>query len=331
VEIIKLLSRGAKKSSKKLCVFYLVLGAIMRHDGPITLIVSALAFACFSIFLLREMLVKDNKRKLDLNSISKTLAWAAVIGFAIQLAAPALLNAKPKENVMVSMAFLRDLAHIAKTDAGFLETNEYNLIRTFSNDTSWSFADECLGPNGYLDPSNFDFNKANLYPLKVLEIWVRHFFSGDLFTLLAARSCNLGSFSLPILFENKLNKGILWTACAVTQVAPSDLAAVPTTNNPFKASLIGFSNAKICGWPKYLGWPIVFSISGLVASIFLFTRTRRVEILLLGCFVLGRSLTLYTFSVAQDFRYALLIHLLTITMIVCVLFELFRRPAHSKE
>jgi hypothetical protein len=330
VEIIKLLSRGINRSSRKLCVFYLALGAIMRHDGPITLLVSALVFVCFSFLLLRGTLTKNNKIKLELTSVSKTLVWAAVIGFAFQFATPTLLNAKPKEDAMISMAFLRDLAHIAKTDAVVLDADEYNLIRSFSDDTSWSYADDCVGPNGYLGPSNFDFDKANLHYLDVIEIWVGHFFSGDALALLEARSCNLSSFSLPILFGSKLNQQVLWTACHITEVASSDLAVVPKISNQLQITFSRFLDYKVCGWPKYLGWPILFSIGGLIATTFLFIRTRRIEILLLGCIILGRTFILYSFSVAQDFRYALLIHLLTITIITCVLLELFHRPVNSK-
>jgi hypothetical protein len=329
VQIIKVLRLGVNQFSKKLCLFYFVLGASMRHDGPMTLLVSALVFFCFSFLLLRKWFETQKERKLELTTVSKSLAWAALIGFTIQLATPVLLNAKPKEDSMISMAFLRDLSHIAKNDSGFLDAEEYNLIRSFSDNTSWSFADDCVGPNGYLSPSNFNFDKANLYSLEVLGIWLKHFFSGDAVALLEARACNLSSFSFPILFENKPNNQVLWTACTVSEVAPFDLAAVPTSKSPLKVSLSEFLNSKVCGWPKYLGWPIVFSIFGLIASTFLFVKTRRIEILLLGCVILGRSLILYTFSVAQDFRYALLIHLLAITLITCVFLELFRRPVSS--
>jgi hypothetical protein len=329
-ELINRLSRGGGKSSKTLCIFYLTLGATMRHDGPLTLLVSTLLLVCISYFLSEKSSKKPNKRRLEIKSISKTLAWAALIAFAVQFVTPTMLNAKPKEAAMVSMAFLRDLAHVSKNDADFLDADEYNLIRSFSDETSWSFADDCLGPNGYLGPANFDFNKANLFSLEIFKIWIWHFFSGDALILLNARSCNLSSFSPPIIFDNKPNKQVLWTVCGAAQILPSDTAILPVQNDLLKNSLRGFLNTKVCGWSKYLGWPILFSISGLIAAVFLFIRTRRIEILLLGCIVLGRSLILYTFSVAQDFRYALLIHILAITMIAYAWLELWHRSSTPK-
>jgi len=155
-------------------------------------------------------------------------------------------------------------------------------------------------------------------------------FSGDAYVLLKARSCNLSSFSLPILFNNKLNNQVLWTACGMSQISLSDQAAVPTINSPLKDSLREFSSTRVCGWPRYFGWPIIFSIFGIFTSAFLFFQTRRIKVLLLGCIILARSMILYTFSVAQDFRYALLIHILTITLIASGFLELFRSLNSSK-
>jgi hypothetical protein len=285
---------------------FLVLSSVFRHEAPYVLFLLATTY-------LIVRLKKPNKVHLKLVS---TFFIAGLISLHMSSFLVDVTKAIPGPAFTKTLALQRDLAALAHESPKSVPENTYKELKAISSEWGWERSTDCWTPIDYINPTHFNYEKANKFSEVAVSAWLEVATSKSLPKLLLWHRCFVKPF---IPFPLQLTPDpivISWLSPGVSSNTLG-MTSEPKLSffQPLMSEYVEFwmSIAKYASWPGLHFSLIIFFLVYALRKKFIFTHTFKVLI----SFVIGRQILLLILTPSYDARYGMQ------TTLLSVLFFLF--------
>jgi hypothetical protein len=310
------LIRSANPNKLKLFTagLFLVISSVFRHEAPYVLFLLTLIY----------LLIKSKSSTIRHWKVPATFLIAAVISLFLSSVLVAITSAIPAPKFTKTLALQRDLAALAFESPSSLPKDTYQQLREISSDRGWERSIDCWTPIDYINPTDFNYEKANKFSEKVISSWLDVATSKELPRLLGWHKCFVKPF-IPFPIQPTPDPVVIsWLTPGVSSntldidSAPK-LGIFQNVMNRYVDFWVSIS--KFASWPGlHFSLLIVF----LTYAYKNFHLSRQTLKLLLS-FIVARQTMLLILTPSYDARYAMQ------TTLISVIFLLYFLEKISKK
>jgi hypothetical protein len=304
----------------------LSLGLSFRHDGILFGGFIAVALLCGGVLLL----IYKNMRYHDFFSRSKIVLLATAGSIILAQGLNLATSATPSDPFFQKIPLIGDIAYVSQTHPDKTPESVKRDVLQIASGDAWAAARQCSNLAGLLFSAGFSEEGANNYSKQALSDLNLLLNAGLWRELLNAHICRAMSFIPPPLSAGPSYS--YWTATGIAQTEYNQYNLV--SNPPFPKLSIFIENWRL-QWEKYsalIAWPgFLFLLSVVLVFLnHLISRGDSSKLFYLIIILGSRLFGLVFFTVAQDFRYALVVHLVFLALFVSTIVNLARIAINSK-
>lgn len=297
---------------------FLILSSICRHEAPYVLFLLVVSY----------ILVKIK----NINTVNLKLILTVFIAGLISLLMSSFLvdvtKAIPGPAFTKTLALQRDLAALAHETPKSVPKDTFKELRAISSDWGWERSTDCWTPIDYINPTHFNYEKANNFSEHAITSWLEVATSKSLPDLLLWHRCFVKPF-IPFPIQPTPDPVVIsWLTPGVSS---NSLGII---SNPKLGPLQSLMESYISFWmsiSKYASWPgfhFTFFVFLCVYSKKKNCITRQTATLLLS-FVIARQVLLLLLTPSYDARYAMQTTLLSVMFLIFTLSNLLKLPIAS--
>jgi hypothetical protein len=304
----------------------LSLGLSFRHDGVVW---AGIFGALLSLVALFNLIAK---RKACRDFFLKTgyVFVATVFSVVFSQGLNIVTSASPSEPFFAKLPLIGDIAYVAQSHPNQTPQSVRNDIQQIASGESWDATQDCTTLSGLLFYAGFSKDGTNEYAKQSLGDLKLMLEAGLWNELLAAHLCRARAFIPPPFSAGPSYS--YWTASGIAQTGYNEYGLQP--NPPFP-KLSSFVENWRMSWEKFankVAWPglvFTFSLFLLAVNARIYPIDRK-KYLYLTLLMASRLFGLVLFTLAQDFRYALIVHLVFLALLITTIFNL-HQFLHSKQ
>ena len=316
-----------KSSSLLLGSICLIIGALFRHDGWVTLLV-------IGVFLLIQKLYINRKSAAEASRQIRLPLMLVGLSIIALLAAPILVgatSAAPIPSWAKTISLASDVAWVASKHPEALSKKDFAAVQKINLNGKLDPVDGCsTRPFQFLGP-NFSSDGIREFSPSVVQIWLKLLTSKYGFEILKSHYCLSQSFIPFPLSISAPKTGIEWISWGIAEnhVYTNGLIQEPVVPI-FRVIAINYTNwftsifSSIA--PSILGWPsLLFSISMILYFLLGVKRKQGLGIQLLFLISASRIFTLIIMGPNAGFRYALIVQIVFLLFAVLYLEDFLKR------
>jgi hypothetical protein len=303
---------------KAFSLLILSIGISFRHDG-------ILWAGLFGVLLALAGLIKFVRNKKTENDLSKKvfgIFLSIVFSMILTQGLNLITSAVPSEPFFTKLPLIGDIAYVAQTQPNMTPDSVKKDIQRIASGEAWSATRDCTTLSGLLFYPGFSEDATNEYAKQSLSDLKLLIEAGLWNELIGAHLCRAKSF-IPPPFSTGPSYAY-WTASGIAQTEYNEFGL--QSNPPLQRLSDSIEKWRL-NWDRYghkLAWPgLLFALSLFLLVINASIRpTDRKKYLYLALLMGSRLIGLVLFTLAQDFRYALIVHLVFLALVVTTIFNL---------
>jgi len=303
---------------KVISIGILSLGLSFRHDG----IVWAGIFCAFlSSVAIFKLIAKRNSDG-DLLSKPGYIFLAAVLSIVLSQGLNTATSATPSEPFFKKLPLIGDIAYVSQSHPNQAPERVRNDIQQIATGEAWRATQDCTTLSGLLFYVGFSKDGTNRYARQSLTDLKLLLDAGLWNELLGAHFCRAKSF-IPPPFSSGPSYSY-WTASGIAQTGYNEYGLQPNPPFPKLSFFIEKWRMSWEGHANKLAWPgLLFTLSLLLLTVNAIIKpSERKKYLYLSLLMASRLSGLVLFTLAQDFRYAFVVHLVFLALLVTTVFNL---------
>jgi hypothetical protein len=286
----------------------LVIACIFRHDGWLTLMFIALIFGLVSI---------KAKKNANLKYVSLILI-TSVLGFLFSVALPKSVSADPVPRWFQLSTLAHDLVYAYSSSEGSLSPQTQTLIRDLAGPLSIEGSRNCSTINGLVFSPDFNKEVVDARYRELIRSWFKEASGPAAPFMYEARFCRVKNFLPPLISSQPTYA--YWIANGIDEPNAYNLRSGDFFE-PIR--FVGkFWTAIWMTNHAQLGWPGLHSLLVVLCCVYFWQRSNKNQIyLMLFSMTIARSLVMVAISTAGDFRYALMIHVVSACLVINFAFK----------
>ena len=323
IGLIKIHSLNLRPYKKSIpAVSILSVGLSFRHDGIL------FAGIIATILLSLATLIKVTKRKKNYKFfvLGRFVTLAAALSIIFSQGLNHVTSAAPSEPFFQKLPLIGDIAYVARTFPDQTPESIERGIHKIAKGAAWEASLQCSNLSGLLFSAGFSKNGTNSYSDQVFSDLIKMVRAGLGAELFNAHLCRAMSFIPPPLSAGPSYS--YWTASGVAQTEYNKYNLQPTPPIP---ELSNFMEKWRMTWEKnssVVAWPgLIFAISLILIILnCLFYRKNSIIFVYLTIIMGSRLIGLVLFTLAQDFRYAFVVHIIFLVLVTTTIINLATFP-----
>ena len=309
IQIFTLNLRPLNKRIIPICI--LSIGLSFRHDGILFAAIIGISLLCVDIV---NLIGKKNSRH-DFFSRSRFTFLAIVISILFTQSLNFLTSATPPDRFFQKIPLIGDIAFVTQAYPDKTPESVRTDVRQIASGDSWIAARQCSNLAGLLYSPGFSKEGTNNYSDQALWDLKLMLEAGLWRELLSAHLCRARSFIPP-----PFSAGPSYSYWTASEIAQTEYNRYNLQSNPPYPQLSTLIENWRLHWEKnsaHVAWPgLLFTLSLMLVFFNIFiSRENSTKLLYLILIMSSRLLGLIFFTVAQDFRYAFVVHIIFLVLL----------------